>query len=74
VKPEEQGEKDTLFALQPEKFLIPGHSKNGDLPLPDLEFERDPSVPGLYRAKIEKTTLAHENGNGLIIKKLKTVE
>jgi hypothetical protein len=74
VKQQEQGEKDTLFALQPEKFRIPGQSKNGDLPLPDLEFERDPSVPGLYRAKIENTTLAHENGDGLIIKKWKTDE
>jgi hypothetical protein len=62
-------EKDTLFALQPEKFTIPGESKNGDEPLPDLEFERDPSVPGLYRAKIGPVTLPENDKDGLVIKK-----
>jgi len=60
--------RDTLFALKPEKFSIPGQSTNGTQPLPDLEFERDPSVPGLYRAKIDDPTFGAGNGNGIGLK------
>ena len=59
---------NNLYVLRPEKFSIPGQSSNGVHPLPDLEFERDPSVPGLYRAKIDDPTFGAGNGNGTEVK------
>jgi len=66
-------EKDTLFALQPDRFVIPGQSKNGnDERVPALEFEKDPKVPGLYRARIDRSAL-ETNGADLEDKHLKTL-
>ena len=64
-------EKDTLFAQNPRRFVIPGHTKNGhQSDVPDLVFDQDQSVPGLYRAKIDKAILAG-NGKTTTIKKPK---
>lgn len=64
-----KGKRRTLFEIAPDRFILPGQSKNGEEPLPDLIFERDASIRGLYRAKLEHSDLTPKNGNGLIIKK-----
>jgi hypothetical protein len=64
-------EKDTLFVRNPKRFVIPGHSSNGEQPVPDLVFEQDQSVPGLYRAKIDKATFATGNTGRTTIKQPK---
>ena len=53
---------NTLLVLKPEKFSIPGRSRNGAQPVPDLEFERDPAIPGRYFAKIDDPTFGAGNG------------
>jgi hypothetical protein len=50
--------------------VVPGELKNGTAPLEDLVFERDISIPGLYRAKIEEADLAAEKENGFKVKKI----
>lgn len=60
-------ERKTLFELAPERFVVPGQYKNGAAPLPDLVFEKDPSIPGLYRAKIDKADITPADGGDLKI-------
>jgi len=64
--------QNTLFMLKPAKFSIPGQSTNGTEPLPDLEFERDPLIPGRYHAKIDDPTFGAKCGNGLKIMQPRT--
>ena len=56
--------RKTLFELAPDKFVVPGNSKNGSEPLEDLVFKRDAKIAGLYRAKIEHADVNPKNGNG----------
>ena len=64
-------ESKTLFELAPEKFVVPGKSTNGERPLPDLVFELDPSVPGLYRARVGAEFVSPRNGRDPRIKEVK---
>jgi hypothetical protein len=52
----------TLFELAPDTFTVPGQSQNGTASLPDLVFQRDHSVPGMYRARIDRSYLSR-NGH-----------
>ncbi len=60
--------RKTLFELAPDTFIIPGRTKNGAEPLADLVFQKDPVVPGLYRAKLEPADLGLPNGDSLEVK------
>ena len=59
-------DQKTVFELAPERFTVPGQSRNGTAPTPDLEFLRDDAVPGVYRAKIDRVFLptGRNNNNG----------
>lgn len=63
-------DRKTLFESAPTKFVVPGKSKNGTAPLADLVFERDSTVVGLYRAKIDRSDVKPGNENGFKFKKV----
>ncbi|MEK7995448.1 MAG: hypothetical protein AAB403_16735 [Planctomycetota bacterium] len=62
--------RKTLFELAPDKFIVPGQSKNGAAPPADLVFERDKSDPGvLYRAWVEPADLGLQESDRVEMKK-----